>query len=175
VAAGLTLPRYFRTRANQDASSQSKSSLPSQSDTATRPNPPATDGHSATPAKPAEPAKSPEAKNKAVGKGDKKEAPEAAPPAPPGPDPAEVAEVEQQFDQLSSREAALNSSLDSLQQQQNAQGLQLRGDMVEARANVQTNLNRAQVAVQAQDVEKARKYLRQAEANIEKLEKFLGR
>jgi hypothetical protein len=175
VAAGLTLPRYFGTRANQDASSQSKSSLPPQSDATTKPNPPPADDHSTTPAKPAEPAKSPDAKNKAAGKADKKDAPEAAPAAPPGPDPAEVAEVEQQFDQLSSREAALNSSLDSLQQQQNAQGLQLRGDMVEARANVQTNLNRAQVAVQAQDVEKAKKYLRQAEANIEKLEKFLGR
>jgi serine/threonine protein kinase len=175
VAAGLTLPRYFGTRANQDTSSQSKSSLPPQSDATAKPNPPPTDDHSTTSAKPAEPAKSPDAKNKSAAKADKKDAPEAAPPAPAGPDPAEVAEVEQQFDQLSGREAALNSSLDSLQQQQNAQGLQLRGDMVEARANVQTNLNRAQVAVQAQDVEKARKYLRQAEANIEKLEKFLGR
>jgi hypothetical protein len=29
--------------------------------------------------------------------------------------------------------------------------------------------------VEAQDVEKAKKYLRQAEAEVEKLEKFLGR
>jgi CO/xanthine dehydrogenase Mo-binding subunit len=86
-----------------------------------------------------------------------------------------VAEVEQQLDQLGSREASLNASLDNLQQQQNSQGLGLRGDMVEARAGMTNYLNKAQAAVQAQDVERARKYLRLAEVEVEKLEKFLGR
>ena len=173
VAAGLTVPRYFGTRANQETSSHSKSSgsTPPQSDAAAKPAP----ADSAAPAKPAEPAKAADAKNKASGKADKKDAAPAAPAPPPGPDPAEVAEVEQQLEQLGSREAALNASLDNLQQQQSAQGLGLRGDMVEARAGMTTYLNRAQAAVQAQDVEKARKYLRLAESEVEKLEKFLGR
>lgn len=176
VAAGLTLPRYFGTRANQETSSQSKSSTstPPQSDAATKPNPVPTD--SATATKPAEPAKAADAKNKASGKADKKDAAAAAAPAPPpGPDPAEVAEVEQQLEQLGGREAALNASLDNLQQQQSSQGLGLRGDMVEARASMTTYLNKAQAAVQAQDIEKSRKYLRLAESEVEKLEKFLGR
>ena len=174
VAAGLTLPRYFGTRANQEPSSQSKSSssAPPQSDAATKPTSAAAD--SAAPAKPAEPAKAADAKNKTSAKTDKKDA-AAAPAPPPGPDPAEVAEVEQHLEQLGSREAALNASLDNLQQQQNAQGLGLRGDMVEARAAMTSYLNKAQAAVQAQDVEKSRKYLRLAEGEIEKLERFLGR
>jgi serine/threonine-protein kinase len=178
VAAGFSVPRWFGTRANQDASSsQSKSSStpPSQSDAAPKSNPAASDDHSASSAKPAEPAKSADAKIKASGKPDKKDAAAGAPAPPPGPDPAEVAEVEQQLDQLGSREASLNASLDNLQQQQNSQGLGLRGDMVEARAGMTNYLNKAQAAVQAQDVERARKYLRLAEVEVEKLEKFLGR
>src|SRR5713101_273511 len=177
VAAGFSVPRWFGTRANQDASSQSKSSSapPPQSDAASKSNPGATDDHSAAPAKPAEPAKSADAKNKASAKPDKKDATASAAAPPPGPDPAEVAEVEQQLDQLGGREASLTASLDNLQQQQSSQGLGLRGDMVEARANMKTYLDKAQAAVQAQDVERARKYLRLAEAEVEKLEKFLGR
>ena len=177
VAAGFSVPRWFGTRANQDASSQSKSSSapPPQSDAASKSNPAANDDHSATPAKPAEPEKSADAKNKASAKPDKKDAAANAPAPPPGPDPAEVAEVEQQLDQLGGREASLTASLDNLQQQQSSQGLGLRGDMVEARANMKTYLDKAQAAVQAQDVERARKYLRLAEAEVEKLEKFLGR
>ena len=176
VAAGLTVPRYFGTRANQEASSQSKtSSSPPQSDAAAKATPSATDDHSATPAKLVEPAKSADAKSKASGKQDKHDAAANAPAPPPGPDPAEVAAVEQELDQLGSREASLNASLDNLQQQQSSQGLGLRGDMVEARASMTNYLNKAQAAVQAQDVERARKYLRLAEVEVEKLEKFLGR
>ena len=167
VAAGFSVPRWFGTRANQDASSQSKSSTapPAQTDAASK----------TTPVKPIADAKLPDAKSKASGKQDKHEAAANAPAPPPGPDPAEVAEVEQQLDQLGSREASLNASLDNLQQQQSSQGLGLRGDMVEARASMTNYLNKAQAAVQAQDVERARKYLRLAEAEVEKLEKFFGR
>jgi serine/threonine protein kinase len=177
VAAGFSVPRWFGTRASQEASSQTKSSTtpPPQADAATKVTPSATDDHSATPAKSAEPVKTADQKNRASTKTDKKDVPAAVPAPPPGPDPAEVAEVEQQLDHLGSREASLNVSLDNLQQQQNSQGLGLRGDMVEARASMTNYLNKAQAAVQAQDVERARKYLRLAEAEVEKLEKFLGR
>lgn len=182
VAAGFTLPRYFGTRANQEASSQSKTSStpPPQPDATSKPAPSAADDHAATPAKPsadAKPtdAKATDAKNKAAAKAGKQDATANAPAPPPGPDPAEVAAVEQELDQLGSREASLNVGLDNLQQQQNAQGLGLRGDMVEARASMTNYLNKAQAAVQAQDVERARKYLRLAEVEVEKLEKFLGR
>jgi len=65
--------------------------------------------------------------------------PVVAPPAPtkPAEDPAKkrlLAELEHQLDQLSSRAAAVNSSLDRLQQQQAAAGYGLRGDMVAKQA-----------------------------------------
>jgi eukaryotic-like serine/threonine-protein kinase len=177
VVAGLTLPRYFGTRANQDASSQSKSSStpPAQADTSAKPTPAPADDKAAAAAKSAADAKAAEAKSKASAKAEKQDAAANAPAPPPGPDPAEVAEVTDQLEQLGAREAALNSSLDNLVQQQSAQGLGLRGDMVEARASMKTYLDRAQAAVQEQDVEKARKYLKLADAQAEKLEKFLGR
>jgi eukaryotic-like serine/threonine-protein kinase len=175
VAAGFSVPRWFGTKANDGSTPQSKSALPPPSDSAPKPAPAPVDDHSAAPTKPATAMKAAETKGKASAKPDTQDAAPAPPAPPPGPDPAEVAAVEQQLDQLTSREAAVNSSLDNFQQQQNAQGLQLRGDMVEARASLQTNLNRAQAAVEAQDVDKAKKYLRQAEAEVEKLEKFLGR
>jgi serine/threonine-protein kinase len=105
------------------------------------------------------------------------QAPNAAaePPSPPAPDPAQVAAVEKEADQLAGREAAINASLDNLQRQENAQGLGLRGDMVAAQQRMQTYMNKAQAAVQAQDVQGARRYLDLAEPEVEKLEKFLGR
>lgn len=107
---------------------------------------------------------------------DQQQAPNAAAaPPPPVPDPAQVAAVEKEADQLSGREAAVNASLDNLQRQESAQGLGLRGDMVAAQQRMQTYMNKAQAAVQAQDVQGARRYLDLAEPEVEKLEKFLGR
>ncbi len=99
----------------------------------------------------------------------------AVPPSPPPPDPAQVAAVEKEADQLSGREAAVNASLENLQRQMSAQGLGLRGDMVASQQRMQTYINKAQAAVQAQDVQGTRRYLDLAEPEVEKLEKFLGR
>lgn len=91
------------------------------------------------------------------------------------PDAAQLEELEHQADQLSGREAAIDASLDSLQRQQNAQGLQLRGDMVAAQARLRTYLGKALEALQAQDLKSAKKYLALAEPEAEKIETFLGR
>jgi hypothetical protein len=48
----------------------------------------------------------------------------------PPPDPAQIAALDHEMDQISSREVAAKASLDSLQREQSAQGLQLRGDIV---------------------------------------------
>jgi eukaryotic-like serine/threonine-protein kinase len=78
-------------------------------------------------------------------------------------------------DQLSSRASAVNASLDTLQKQQAAQGLGLRGDIAASQQRMQTYLQKAQAAIQAQDATAARKYLDLAGAEVEKIEKFLGR
>jgi serine/threonine protein kinase len=90
-------------------------------------------------------------------------------------DSAELDQLEQQVDQLSNRAAAVNSSLDRLQQEQSASGYGLRGDIVSRQASMKTNLSRAQDAVERGDVERAKKYVKQAESDVEALEHFLGR
>jgi serine/threonine-protein kinase len=98
------------------------------------------------------------------------------PPAPPPPDnSAALAELEQQVDQLSSRTAAVNDSLDTLRRQQSAQGFGLRGDMAATQERLKIHVGRAQAALQDQDIKNAKRYADQAETELEQLEKFLGR
>jgi eukaryotic-like serine/threonine-protein kinase len=85
---------------------------------------------------------------------------------------AALKDAETQADQLSGRAAAIGASL---QRQQAAQGYGLRGDMVAARQRMQTNLARADAALQQQDPAAAKEYLDKADADAETLEHFLGR
>lgn len=78
-------------------------------------------------------------------------------------------------DQLSGRATSVSASLDNLQKQQAAQGLGLRGDIVASEQRMQTYMSKAQAALQAKDAAGAKKYLGLANAEVEKLEKFLGR
>jgi eukaryotic-like serine/threonine-protein kinase len=83
-------------------------------------------------------------------------------------------ELEREVDQLSNRAAAVDNSLQRLQQQQAASGFGLRGDMAARQASMKTNFSRASEAVQHGDVARAKKYMKLAEADIEVLERFLG-
>jgi eukaryotic-like serine/threonine-protein kinase len=84
-------------------------------------------------------------------------------------------EVEHQIDQLSNRAAAVNSSLDRLQQQQNSAGYGLRGDIVAKQGSMKTNLSRAESAEERGDLPQAKKYADMAASDVEALEHFLGR
>jgi eukaryotic-like serine/threonine-protein kinase len=86
-----------------------------------------------------------------------------------------IKEAEKQADQLSGRVAAVSQSLDVLKGQQAAQGYGLRGDMVAAEQRMQTNMARAQAALQNQDTAQAKEYMDRAEPDVETLERFLGR
>src|SRR5215469_9624397 len=98
-----------------------------------------------------------------------------ASPQPGAADPAQLQALDLESDQLSSRASAVNTSLDNLQKQQEAQGLGLRGDIVASQQRMQAYLQKAQAAIQAQDPAAARKYLDLASVETEKIEKFLGR
>jgi hypothetical protein len=87
---------------------------------------------------------------------------------------AQLEELEKQFDQISTRSNAVSTSLDTLRQQQASQGLNLRGDMSASEERLHTYINRAQAALQGQDIASAEKYLKLAEPELEKIEKFLG-
>ena len=83
--------------------------------------------------------------------------------------------MENETDQLDSRAASVESSLDALEQQMHQSGLGLRGDMVAARSNMRTDLAKAHQAMEANDTERARHFLDMAHHEVEKLEAFMGR
>jgi len=88
---------------------------------------------------------------------------------------AELDAIEHEIDQLSSRAAAVNSSLDNLQAQQQAAGYGLRGDIASKQASMKMNLAKAQDAINHNEAERAKRYAKMADADVEALEKFLGR
>ena len=88
---------------------------------------------------------------------------------------AQVEENEHRYDDIDSRSGAVSQSLDNLQKQQAASGYGLRGDIVSAQQRMKTDISKAQFAMQKQDTKNAKKYLDMAEAELQTLEKFLGR
>jgi len=188
VAAGVYLPRRDKARAGE----RTTNSVPSQAGDATQ-QPPATPNVSSAPAAVAatgdvgaatqdQPStesldqhiRQAGSNTKVVGGG---HAPGGAsePPPPPPDNSAALAELEQQVDQLSSRTAAVNDSLETLRRQQSAQGFGLRGDMAATQERLKIHVGRAQAALQDQDIKNAKRYADQAETELEQLEKFLGR
>jgi serine/threonine-protein kinase len=84
-------------------------------------------------------------------------------------------QVENEVDQLAARANAVNDAVDNLRQKQSAQGLELRSDMVSAQEMMKTYVAKAQSAIQSQDSKNAERYMKLAEPQVEKLEKFMGR
>ena len=101
--------------------------------------------------------------------------PAAGTPTAPKVNTEELDNIEKELDQLSTRSAAVNASLQTLQRQQAASGFGLRGDIVARQATMNLNLAKAQEALQHRDAERARRLLEKASAEVEALEKFLGR
>jgi hypothetical protein len=82
--------------------------------------------------------------------------------------------VEQDVDETSSRATAATQSLDNMKRSLSSQGLNLRGDIVSAQELMNTNLDKARQALANRDTKNARKYLNIAQAQQDKIEKFLG-
>jgi len=98
----------------------------------------------------------------------------AAPPSSAANPPADLDELRDNVDQLSNRVVAVNASLDRLQQQQNAAGYGLRGDIAARQASMKNNLAKAQTALERGDTQKAKKYMDLTQSDVEALENFLG-
>src|SRR5260370_22432430 len=92
----------------------------------------------------------------------------------PPPNTAELDAIEHAIDQLSSRAAAVNSSLDNLQAQQQASGYGLRGDISSKQASMKMNLAQAQDAINHNEAARAKRYAKVTDADVEALEKFLA-
>jgi serine/threonine-protein kinase len=98
----------------------------------------------------------------------------AEPAPPPGPSPEEIAKAEDEADKLNIRAAAATHSVDTLRQQQTNAGYNLRGDIAATYDRLQNYLNKGNAALGAHDLKSAQKYFDLADAELTKLEKFLG-
>jgi serine/threonine-protein kinase len=110
-----------------------------------------------------------------------------APPRPRSGDPAggtppaqpaaaiDFDELETAVDQLTARAAAVDASLTTMQREQAAQGLNLRGDILQQQISMRTNLKLAQDAVAGRNAARAQRYIDLLEGNVSALERFLGR
>ena len=99
---------------------------------------------------------------------------QAAPPVPAGPSPEEIAKMEDEADRLNIRAATASRSVDTLRQQQQAAGYNLRGDIASAQERMQMYIAKGDAALKAKDMVNAQKYYDLADAEISKVEKFLG-
>ena len=162
-------------------SQDSTSTKPPSQPVATTPTAPGSQPEAAQGAAPLPPEK-PVANNKSD-----RHNPKAAPALAPGgsaadsepPQPAVdlkkvLDDLENETDHLDSRAAAVESSLDTLEQQMHRDGLGLRGDMVAARSNMRNDLSKAKQALGNADTDRARHYLDLAQHEVERLETFLG-
>jgi eukaryotic-like serine/threonine-protein kinase len=87
----------------------------------------------------------------------------------------ELDAVEKDIDQLTARAASVNASLETLQRQQAASGLGLRGDIAGKLGSMRVNLAKAQDAIGHGDLERAKRYAALTTSDVEALETFLGR
>jgi hypothetical protein len=96
-------------------------------------------------------------------------------PDPNAPPPIDLDALEHEIDQISARAGSVNSGLDGLRAQQARDGYGLRGDIAQRQESMKLNVQKAQDAITHGDGVRAKRYSDLATADIEALEKFLGR
>jgi|HubBroStandDraft_6_1064221.scaffolds.fasta_scaffold00200_20 serine/threonine-protein kinase len=98
-----------------------------------------------------------------------------ATPDPNAPPPIDLDALEHEIDQISARAGSVNSGLDGLRAQQARDGYGLRGDIAQRQESMKLNVQKAQDAITHGDGVRAKRYSDLATADIDALEKFLGR
>lgn len=88
---------------------------------------------------------------------------------------AALEQLDLEIDRLISRATTVNATLDRMQQQQARQGVGLRSDMAARQDQMNAHLTRARDAVGKNDAARAKKFRDAGEADLDALEKFLGR
>ncbi len=96
-------------------------------------------------------------------------------PVPQEPSPQQMEALRDRMGQMDARVSAVRSSLDNLQRQQAAAGLGLRTDMVAAQQHLLYLMSEAETNIRNQEAASAGKHLDAADAELNKLENFLGR
>ncbi len=98
----------------------------------------------------------------------------AVPAPPPGPSPEEIAKAEDDADKLNVRAETATQSVETLRKQQVAAGYNLRADIASSEERMQVYMAKGNTALKGQDLKNAHKYFDLAEAELTKIEKFLG-
>jgi hypothetical protein len=93
---------------------------------------------------------------------------------PTGPSPEEIAKTEDEADKLNVRAETATQSVETLRKQQQAAGYNLRADIASSEQRMQLYMSKGNSALKAQDLKNAQKYFDMAEAEVTKIEKFLG-
>ena len=94
--------------------------------------------------------------------------------APYGPSPAEVQQVQDRYASLDSRVSAAEHSVQSIRTQQQAQGLDLRGDILASMNRLDYAMSSARSALGRNDLAAAAQYMDRADKELASLENFLG-
>ena len=100
---------------------------------------------------------------------------QAAAQPPAGPSQAELDQLQERMTRLSARASSVDESLSQIRSQQAAQGLGLRNDMAAADSLMRSYLRAANRDMQSSRVASAGSNMDKAEAQLEVLEKFLGK
>ena len=96
-------------------------------------------------------------------------------PASSAPSAAEFRTARDRYANLGARADAAKSGVQSIRSQQQAQGLDLRGDILAALSRLNSDLNESNIALTQNDVETANEYMDRADKELSIIEKFLGR
>ncbi len=97
------------------------------------------------------------------------------PSEPSAPSPAEVRASRDRLANLEARAAAVGSGIQSIRAQQQAHGLDLRGDILAVLSRLNSDLNESNTALNQNDLAPADGYMDRADRELATLEKFLGR
>ena len=192
IAAATVLPRMFSTHANQKnpppAMDNGSQATPSGAAAGTAGAPPATTPtpdtpnplNTATPGgtqdyQPAtQPATAPAARPRTAHTQDAGAAPQVPAP-PPGPTKQEISQARERMIQLSAEADSIRSGIQQIRSNQQAQGLDLRGDILASQNRMNSYMSEAERALSQNDVQTAQEEMDRAEKEIGTLKAFLGR
>lgn len=194
AAAGVMLPRFLRTHAASPTATAAPATVPQPAAPAAAAHPasgpaastsPVPAGSASAPASalpavpvPAKPAAArlrPAAASVPAAPATPPRSAAAAPAAPSGPSAEEVRAARDRFSELDARAQAAGGNIQHLRSQQQAQGYDLRGDILAALTRMNNDMRDADRALRSNDLAAAKDYMDRANREIETLEKFLGR
>jgi serine/threonine-protein kinase len=87
----------------------------------------------------------------------------------------EMRDAQMRYDNLQARADAASSGVETFRRQQQAQGMVIRSDIIEAMNLARRFMSQAHTALGNRELAEATEYMNRADAEITKVEKFLGR